>query len=605
VKNAKDIKFLKDFMYGKMSPRQRMLALNSGQYGQNFTEEKKKLIRLHGKFEKNVGDLLNGANQVMGIASDLGINMPKEFSEAISKGNKAYGAINGALTHYASGNYLGAVASLTGMMGKKRDIGAERHAQIMKALGAIMQNQKIMLANQKKILENQEKIYAKLVEIENLIIKTSQRLYDEIYLARVDIRYNREALLEIVSTPYKNCNRFVNGTKDRLRNTRTNQTAYEKRQSFFKRSANRATFSKCIELATQLQSPRLEGMYSSQFKLGLNKNENSISNSKYIQSFYLPIYNFFVDHISDKSHNLFLATNPMNHSIALKSAYLHSKTLNVNDFFSSDDWENSNYGEINVLELLKEPLFFDSIIKVSSLVNDFYFYLDLVEDGKMIDLDELIETEGEGIFSPGYEILRGIKTHLNMSLVQASLLSGQLIIPYIYDNIQNTDLFKSFNSKVLKNSNLIKENFIRYFVYNKIQEYTSTLRFSKDERTRFNSGFLSLITYDRFLTKRNAKKLNEIIGASEETNYKVLCKKDEPCVLKIDEFTIALKPSSEYESGEFIQHPMVKKLLTLSKLTSMNMMTYTMHDDIEHEDETDAKNFRLLLLKSARAIPKR
>ena len=198
VKNAKDIKFLKDFMYGKMSPRQRMLALNSGQYGQNFTEEKKKLIRLHGKFEKNVGDLLNGANQVMGIASDLGINMPKEFSEAISKGNKAYGAINGALTHYASGNYLGAVASLTGMMGKKRDIGAERHAQIMKALGAIMQNQKIMLANQKKILENQEKIYAKLVEIENLIIKTSQRLYDEIYLARVDIRYNREALLELV-----------------------------------------------------------------------------------------------------------------------------------------------------------------------------------------------------------------------------------------------------------------------------------------------------------------------------------------------------------------------------------------------------------------------
>jgi predicted RecB family endonuclease len=626
-KNSNDILFLKDFLYAKMSPKEKMLALNAGVYGQNFTEEKKELIRLQGKFEQNVGDLLNGANQVIGIAQNLGIGLPKEFEDIISKGNTAYQAISGAITSYASGNYLGAVASLSSMFAKRRDAGAERHAQVMRALGIINQkldvvlsNQQQMINNQIQMMKNQEEIYSKLVKIEETIIDLSAQLYNQVYLARVDIRYNREALLELVTGPYRSCISFIFETKRALRfgyKSPYPRSPYDIRKSYFNKSENRETFKNCAKLKEQLMSVNHSGEYTSQFKLGMQSSDNTVSNAKYITEYYNSLLNLYdqVVPLEARDRTYVSGLVPVSDVKTSESLYNYEvQKADVKLVFDSPEWLDSNFGRLDIDSLLREPLDFESIIKTASVVNDIYFYLDIVQDGRMLDLENLIEEQADYFYSSGYQLLSGMKTHLNMALIQASLLSGQLFIPELYKKLENKVIIPSLND-VLSKSNVVKDNFLAYLIFNKELEYGKKLnsqinRNSKKKKMAPSSsfsdpGFTSFSNYgpyEIFLKKKNEKKLNEVLGVNDNSIYRVKCA--DKCMLHIGEKVYDLPPKAAVNSGRFILHPDTKQLMTMKSLTTMNMSTYTMAQELKFENELDFKNYRLLLLKSANSVIK-
>ena len=65
------------------------------------------------------GDILQGINDIQTIVGDLGLDIGEDVNQALQI---ASGAAN-AYIGFMSGNYLGAVASITGMFGNKPDPG--------------------------------------------------------------------------------------------------------------------------------------------------------------------------------------------------------------------------------------------------------------------------------------------------------------------------------------------------------------------------------------------------------------------------------------------------------------------------------------------------
>ena len=618
--NAKDIKFMKDFMYGQMSPKQKLKAINSGVYGENFKKEKIELIKLQAGFQENVGNLVNGGNQIATIASNLGVKLPKEFNEALSFGNKAYSSINGAMTAILNGQYLGAVAALTNLFGKKRDVGAERHAQVMKALGVInkkldvvLANQEEMLKNQKQIMENQRSIYAKLIDIEQLVIKSSQLLFDRIELTREDIAQNRKALLGLIKKSYNNCNIFVHKTKKIMNLTDLPLTAYQKRNAYFRTTSDKEVYKNCINMLSQMSEVRDSDSFSAQFHLGMQTADGAISYAENIKEHYDVLYNFYSKLIQDKKRAYINGLIPAQNVLALKDLVKQIQNeSDINRAFNAEEWQNYHGSMLNVEALIKEPLFFESVMKAANLINDFYFYLDIVDDGKMMPLEDIINGYALGKASNGYSILKDVKTHLNIALLQTSLMSGQLMIPEIYKKLEDASLIVDLNN-VLKKSPTIEQNFLTYLIFNKQKEFADSFRKTglswnkscnkvNSLHKRSGKGFFNRGHYSIALEMKNVHQLKKVLGVTEKTIYQVECK--EKCKLVIGEARYDLPAMQDLNGGEFIIHPLAKKLAALKSLTSENMGSYTIHRDMNEQNELDAKNYRLLLIKSARALPK-
>ena len=88
----------------------------------------------------------------------------------------------------------------------------------------------------------------------------------------------------------------------------------------------------------------------------------------------------------------------------------------------------------------------------------FFFYFDIVDNDNLMPLEDIINSVNLGRASNGYMLLLGLKTHLNISLLQSSLLSGQLIIPSIVDHLNNKKVVKSLES-LLNRSVVFRKTF--------------------------------------------------------------------------------------------------------------------------------------------------
>lgn len=161
AENSKDIDFMKEYMFGKMDPKEQIVALK-GQIFDGMDPQKKaqllekaELAAERQEIISTMTTLTNGANDLLGIADNLGIDVDPSLRKVVNVGT---GLVNAGLA-FASGNYLGAILSVTSVLGigGKKDAGAERHKQVMQALGQLAQGQS-------KILENQGHLF-KLAEL--------------------------------------------------------------------------------------------------------------------------------------------------------------------------------------------------------------------------------------------------------------------------------------------------------------------------------------------------------------------------------------------------------------------------------------------------------
>lgn len=112
---------------------------------------------------KDIGGFINDANTSLKIANDLGLDVPKELTTAVKIANVGFSVF----TNFTPpSNYLGAISSITGLFSKQRDIGAERHKQMMGFLKANFEQVNTRLEGLRK---GQERIIGAVAQVSEQI----------------------------------------------------------------------------------------------------------------------------------------------------------------------------------------------------------------------------------------------------------------------------------------------------------------------------------------------------------------------------------------------------------------------------------------------------
>ncbi len=215
VSLERDQSVIADFIFDQMPPDQKVRALRDRDFmasrfacpeGQETCERSELRDAMIVRFEEEaeLQELLGTATSAIGtlntvgkIANDLNIASP-ELNEALRIGNAAFGAFTGFMT----GNYLGAISSVTGLFAKKPDPDAERFKIMMKYL---QQQFKQINAKLDAVLENQVKIMDALNSLSEQMQKSFLRV--ERQLANLEFEQRRTSLgvRQLIWDDWKTC----------------------------------------------------------------------------------------------------------------------------------------------------------------------------------------------------------------------------------------------------------------------------------------------------------------------------------------------------------------------------------------------------------------
>ncbi len=165
--------FVSDFVFSKMPPREKVLALQSGFLANRFNCEdggtgcgaaqtKASLIAEYKAQAKladaveTAGDIVQGINDIRGIAGNLGLDLGEDVNKLLDVGSAAASAV----VSFYTGNPLGAINAITSVFGGRKDPDAER----FKIMMAYLQEQfGIINSKLDSVLENQKLIYDAIV----------------------------------------------------------------------------------------------------------------------------------------------------------------------------------------------------------------------------------------------------------------------------------------------------------------------------------------------------------------------------------------------------------------------------------------------------------
>lgn len=205
--HGEQISALAGILFGGASTRQRIELIDAGLYvgpDPSKVAELRQTLEARLQFESvvaTVSDISNSATNLMTIATNFGMDIPPEIASAVNTGQVAAAA----LTNLAAGNYLGAVAAVSGLFGGGGDGGAAaRHAQIMQQLAVINRKLDAVIDLQQKtivliregftaVLAGQKAIQENLVVISNQVATLSRenrRQFDQLGLRVEDVLGN-------------------------------------------------------------------------------------------------------------------------------------------------------------------------------------------------------------------------------------------------------------------------------------------------------------------------------------------------------------------------------------------------------------------------------
>ena len=181
----KELNVLSDFMFTQMSAGQKVEALNGGMFSRRFqcsdgmspsacekrVETKSELIELYqaeAKVEQTVNAVAVFAkdiNSVATIASNLGFE-----SEFLNEAAGYASVASNAVSAFASGNYLGAIASVTGIFGgRKKSAEAIQMEFLKKQFEQVNKKLDAILDNQQKILDGLQSLSKQMDEHHRLL----------------------------------------------------------------------------------------------------------------------------------------------------------------------------------------------------------------------------------------------------------------------------------------------------------------------------------------------------------------------------------------------------------------------------------------------------
>lgn len=209
-----------DFVFARMTPSERVNALKAGQLdsriqcpkdatGCNLEVIRSSLITRYSKEAKiqdslkKIGGIAQDINTALKIANDLGIDVPEEVGIAV---NVATAGIN-ALLSFSTGNYIGAISSITSLFGSAQDPDADRHYQMMEFLS---KNFEFTNRRLDALIDGQERILDALVQVSEQIYALHVGMDSRFHA--LDFRLDRidQNLRQLIWKPWLSCNTVAN-----------------------------------------------------------------------------------------------------------------------------------------------------------------------------------------------------------------------------------------------------------------------------------------------------------------------------------------------------------------------------------------------------------
>lgn len=595
LENKKDLNFVKDFVYSKLSPTEKLLALENGAYGKNMIAEKRELLIKQLSFQANVGDFLNGARQVSQIASNLGLELGP-LNDVLGYGEAVFDIASGLMS--PSPNYLGMAVKVTGLFAGRRDIQGERHAAIMRSLGVINKKLDHVLENQMKLFEGQARIMEGLSQISAQIQDVAITLYDQIELTRLDIRTNRTGIREGLRGAHTACNTFISRLDKALYGTALRRSPLHMRRIHFNTYSDQ--YKNCKSIVNTLDILGQNREVSVLFAEIFNDTDDEISLGRYLNDHYLPLLNSYLKIAKKENINrdLLLGIQPFVNPVALRNAHEDQETVRLAEkVLNLEHWKDNEGRTLSLIELMKSPLDTKTVLEVSRNVNRLAPYFDIVKEDQFPRFEELVKQEGGGKLSVGYYALSDVQTLMELTLIQKTFLTGQALIPYLYQDLlegKNIPLIKD----LLKNYPKIKDNFIAYFVANRL--------YDTHNKDFYNGKSFYSNPYERALSIGKERYFRKALGIDNSGAFRIRCDQNKTCFLVLlgnnEEDQFELTSYLDRDGKGLIEiHPQANDLIGMREMTLANLFGYNYESQLK--DRNEKLNYRFMLLMSAPEIP--
>lgn len=437
--------------YVKMDPIQRQEALKEGGLlahldsgtRERMKEENKPLLERQEFFE-SANNILYGSQTFLNIAANLGVD------QSVLKPLNTIVGISGPFLQIASGNPLAVLGGINGLLSlnnKKVDIAEERHKQVMKALGVLQKGQthimemveevlkgqqvlyQGLLNNQKllgQLLEGQENLYEKLNDIEIQLEERLEKLNKLVVAGINETLYNRKLLIDILSQDENRCDDLLDEMK---RTSDSLEMKLENKSEMIK---------KCRKALREKSLP--------------NNGSNLFSIASHQQSYY--------QKNQEDRYKLMLA---LHKSLGEKYLKFNRLIVPVKNIIKSEDLTNkiSDNKSGSHLSLYDSELSFSKVQEFVHLVQDIQPYLEIGAQINELDLRSSLRD-----IKLIYDRMVDLSS---IMLAQESVKSGMVIIPKLYEERQNRNIWNNVNKAFAANPEFLK-NYIHYYMIKRLKK---------------------------------------------------------------------------------------------------------------------------------------
>lgn len=526
--DKKALDFMQDFLYAKMNTTEKIRALNAGLLSdlsdkdRNMLKQELVLEEQKEKVINTAKDYLNSAAISIKILGDLGFGDSKlvqDISKAVNIGQAAVSAV----AAYTSGNYLGAISSITGLFGSKGDdAAAQRHKQIMQRFDRIDATLNRIEVRMDQLLKTQQQMLTLQVETFQKILDLSDKIdvqHNEVMQKLTDIENALYVNRQLITNEWEGKCQACLQTISRLEmdidegilpQHRKLKTEYV--------NLKEGSFKKCEEYINTYVFYQDRASFNPDFNL-----TSSITDAKLAAA-----YNK-LDTINKLSFGLlFNYTKPVG-NLKSNSSFIYSL------FFPSTSIDELNK-KINADSILLpsnfypvKPEIFSNIIKpeVSErhgrVVRNISFLIGLTGSNReLISWNNFTSETPPDHRNAIYELENALRLN-NVAIAQQSILAGEILLPILFNE---TYSYKAGNgdtakyrlcASLLDQNELLAANYANYFVGTYLQKTNrSSIQYgfafnSKDSLTMnklVKSSFP--ITYiDSADIRLSSKKLNK------------------------------------------------------------------------------------------------
>jgi hypothetical protein len=517
--NTRDLDFIKSFLYDKMNPREKLDFIDRGYLDHLSAVDREKeiqkleLLEAQEAFLHGAKGYLSDAQHIVTIAKNLGIE-----GRLLERAQQGVNLLNSGLNvfqQFSGGNYLGAVASLTGIFGGRgTDPTLARLINLDKSMNNILASQRYMItqlnsiqAGINELVRGQEVLYQTLIQVEHTVTDQYNRLQTGIQQLHRDVLYNRKQLHYYASEQriFSVRNQLQQNTNDVQfdieHGTVPNYYAFRSHLYHSLKSGLAGYERDLTDVFTVLQDQRLAELERTNRLFSLpqhfkvtefNSTTDSLRDyNKQSVYNYLDCKFLLQRHLSevseDKANSLIVSLYfPTLSTEQLKSKhniegrpigtpdskitrYLNYMKAECSPRIHVESPENNN---------LLEPRY---LIEASYTALNFftlYYYLDY----RLDLLSEADAKRGANIAGEKTELLSDAQFLLNIAVAQQNLLAGDIIIPYMYSVMSKGIVYPAASDttdrsavrrvclRLLERNELLRYNFFKYYFTQRIKE---------------------------------------------------------------------------------------------------------------------------------------